>query len=503
MTQRSMGWVWVLVLAFLAAPVLAQNSAITDSERIRERVVVSFPQSIYFELQIQGTVDDIQALVLTIAQGTPLETAVTFGEEVELGVFVGEIFAGYTWEIPEETPPTLFQKIAYTWQGTVAGEEFEYEGSVLFTDDRYRWALAESDDGRLYIAADEVIVNPASLVARFEPVINLMQANTNQNPTVRVLLHRTDQIPGCALSLEDEPEVVAVVDYQLVTVPCDEARAEAIIEASDYQLVAVDGTFDATEHLLPVLARAYYLPLWQGVSVPAWFNYGLRHFYAPIADSQDLLASRNQTRSGDVLRLSEMNIVPADEASLNQWRAQAHGLVVYIAARYGVDTVFELARRVGDFDDFEAAYEDITGDSLDALVLDWESWLFSDAANLAYGYAPYVGETPTLTATPTITQTPLPPTATMTPSQTPHVTDTPQPTRTPVPPTPTLTPLPAQGFTLRPTATLTPTSLPDGLQIAEMLPGVSNLQLAILCGGIFIALLFVAVAMLSRQQSSS
>ncbi|MCA9893435.1 MAG: hypothetical protein KC615_10655 [Anaerolineae bacterium] len=492
----------VILLFTSTTAMLAQSDATPAS--IRERVIISFPQGIYFELFIPGTLSTIDELTLTIQIDNQRAQTIVFGRDQQIDRRGEDRYAGYNLSFTEENAPALFDVISYTWQGTVGDQEIAFSGDELYADRIVDWTTASSNNGSINLASDRRIGVASEILSRYDDIIVLMQEKTQRSPRLSLAFYTEDHLPQCPVDSNGEPIIETVVDYVLVTVPCDVDLIDDILSASDYDFILVENDRNGQIDLMGPLVDVHYLPLWEGVSVPDWFRYGLQTFFEPRGDAGNLSIAQQAVRSGTTFRPSEMNSFPVGATILHdEWLAQAHGMVLYLASHYGVDQVFNFARSIGQYQSFQEAYEDTFSDEYAALIPDWEIWLFSEAAELAFGYTPYLESTPTLQPTPTITPSHVVPTPTMTATATPFMTDTPRPTRTPRPPTATLTPLPAEGFVVRPTATNTPTPEPSVLPIEPMIPGLSNLQLAILCGGGFIALLFIAIALASRGQSNT
>jgi hypothetical protein len=152
-----------------------------------------------------------------------------------------------------------------------------------------------------------------------------------------------------------------------------------------------------------------------------------------------------------------MAAVPND--SVDVWRAQSYGMVLYIASQIGVPELFDLAGDLGAAETFEAAYQSAVGRPLTTLLVELERWIFTDNAATAFIYTPYLASTPTPTST--SSHTPFP------------ATSTPLPTET-LPPTATVTVTGVLSSTPLPTRTLTPTELPSTPSVTPRPAGSLN-----------------------------
>ncbi|MAU10685.1 MAG: hypothetical protein CL607_12755 [Anaerolineaceae bacterium] len=460
---------------------------------------MSFPQSVYFELFIPGSAGTIDELSLTLQIDGQVAQNIDFASGNSIDRRGDDRYVSYTLTFAESSAPKLFDVIHYSWQGRVGGEDISYSGEELYADRNVDWTTASSEDGRIKLVSDRRVVLASEIFSRYDATLGLMQEKTQRTPDLELAFYLNDDLPACPVNADGEPIIEAVANYVLVTIPCDTELLDSVLAASDYQFIQSERNANIESDLIGPLIDAYYLPLWEGVRVPDWFRYGLQTFFLPRGDAGNLAIARQVVRSGGTFRLSDMATIPLTTSLQTDWQAQAHGMVLYLASRHGVNEFFEFARSIGPYQTFEEAYEAIIGDDYEALIPDWEIWLFSDAADMAFGYTPYLETTPTIPPTPTVTPSYVVPTATVTPTSTPFMTDTPRPTRTPVPPTATITPLPAEGFVVRATATSTPIpEPPDGTIEIPGIGALSDIQIIVLAVGGLIALAFVLIAIFSR-----
>jgi hypothetical protein len=165
-----------------------------------------------------------------------------------------------------------------------------------------------------------------------------------------------------------------------------------------------------------------------------------------------------------LLSLTDLQQPESAPDMIRLWRAQSYLLTLYLAARFGAEAPFELARALLD----EQTFEEALGARFDItpaqLYDDWRAWLLSDEAAAALRWTPYLPTTatpaPSVTPSPTRTPTSSVPSATPLPT----ATNTPFPARTnsPIPPRSTNTPRPP-GSVLRPTPTSAPPPSGSGL----------------------------------------
>lgn len=442
----------MLILMVSTTLIVAQPDAGID-----DRTLLAFPHSVTFQAGIPGNINDLESLTLEVAPGTEFATVVEFPDQGQIEQFSRSLFATYEWAIPFQSSPMLFSEIPYTWRGVIEGNGFRWEGVLLYADQLRQWSIAEASSVPLALAADASLGNIAVLIPQYVPVYELLQRETGLQPNVRLIFVPQTNPFGCDINAQGEPVTPGRLEYTIVEVPCDPERVHRLLREDGYEEILLDTRLVAHRDLLPPLVDAFYEPLWQSGTVPNWFKRGLISFYDPFSGDSLFLAQQS-TRTGQVVPLSQMSAIPEETETRLRWQAQAHGMVLYIASSFGVDTVFELARLAGS-GEFAAIYEAVTGQPLDSLLPAYEDWLFSPIGEQAFGYVPYLPDTPVPSLTPTYTSTSPPQSPTLTFTPTPDYTETPRPSRTPIPPTATVTPLPAQSFVVR--STPLPTPVPD------------------------------------------
>ncbi|MBE2270234.1 MAG: hypothetical protein IAE80_18490 [Anaerolinea sp.] len=309
--------------------------------------------------------------------------------------------------------------------------------------------------------------NLQAVYALMQPVYDQMAASTGRQPEIKLLIIEDEVLPGCVLDAEG----IAVV---LPPIP------EATPETCSPETIDLQGyePIRAQAETVSRLTQALFERFYATGRMPAWFVSGMVDFFTPSNTLDRLSLTRDLVRASRTLpaeRLEAGLEAPPDtrfaalpDSDLYNSRLQAYGMILFIIDRIGVDGLLGLASDGGDFD---AAYEAHVGELLTALVPNWENWIFTRAAETAYGVTPYqaptvaptASNTATATSVPTLTPSPAPTftateVVTLTPSRAPTRTAswTPSPfpaTRTPRPPgspliVATEVPVPAPPFQL-------------------------------------------------------
>ncbi|MCU0511433.1 MAG: hypothetical protein MUE40_02570 [Anaerolineae bacterium] len=467
------------LLALLLHPLAAQEStpeALPQSPLITLEQDFTFPQRLYSRMTIDVPTAQIDRTQLVIQPQDSAEIIIDFGPAaagaaaaVEPYEFAGEYtVATYTWTIPPASVPPLFGTIRYLWRvRTQSGAVEEYGAEVQYSDTRTTWQTLATDRVSVTLPAGFLSADQArGLPVRLQTLYERLQSDTDRSPMFRWLIYPAGLPPACDLNADGEP-IIRFLDREgtFNEVPCAVAVARAAYERAGYTVLQPATAAALPGTLSTLLIDAFYAPLWADSDVPAWFQRGLAALYQPATLPGTLFSTRQALQNARPLTLAELSAPPTAENEA-RWAAQSYSLMLYLLDRLGVPAVFNLARRAAA-GSFAEAYTAAAG-SLETLIPDWQTWLYTGRAEAAYSYSIYqpTTATPTATFTPTITRTPLPPTATLT--ATAAVTATPRPTRTRIPPTATLTPLPPQGFSLRPTA-IPATPVPP---VSYPLPGV-------------------------------
>ena len=473
----------LLLLLTVDSPAQAQDDILPD---IEYETTLNFPVDVVFNAAVGFPPDQLQGLTLRYSvEGQP-EVVVNFPGDIPYEIADTFTSARYTWVFTAETAPLIFGDVNYTWQATTAdGTTFETSDSFLFQDERAQWRRSDTGLTNLELVAPTrgINFNVHEIDAELRPVYERLSTETGATPLLRYFIYPTSLPFACDLNDEGEPEIGKFVDGSTLNIICDLEQTRAFYTSSGYIVLENLDEIDV-ESFIADWVPLFYANAWAEASIPAWFLEGLARFYNEDTDNV-LNNSRRTLRTGSPLSLQAMSSIPEDETTRIIWEAQAYGMLIYTARLAGVEAVFELAQTIGEYDNFQAAFDSVIGQPLSSLIPAWETWVFSSQADRDYVYRIYQPATLTPSPTPTITNTPLPPTATDTPT----ATNTPRPptrtpTITPVPLTPTPTPLPAQSFTIRITNTPAPVTVD-----MSPIPGVSQTNFFVIAAAVGVALL--------------
>lgn len=457
-----------------------------------------YPAALRFDLTIGRSADQIQSVILTVEiEGQPLDIIEIDVEEDALrsGDFVELV---YLYELSTGNAPPFLSIVEYTWLVSLVEDENQVEvpGALLFVDPRFQWDEVEDDNIDVTLIFPVDALDSTNVVDDLRPVYNLLIESTGERAAFQFLLFPNDAPRNpCSLNEDDEPTITEPRTETDLT--CEDAVLAQIFAERDATPVNVDFSDpEATNRqFLEQMIPSFYNDLWNNPNIPDWFRMGLLNFYLPVTRFGDLALLRSAARGN---RLVTLNQLASSEPALRD--VQSNGMVIFLADRFGVQTLFDFANTAGDTESFDTLYQDTFDSTLDALVPSVNNWLFTRSAENAFNYTPYQPTTPT--PTPTESLTPFPPTPTDTPTATATITPTatvtgflsatPLPTLTPsltnTPRPPSITPRPA-GSLLDPTATPIPTqnSSSDDAQVQQI-----GLLVAVAGGLLFIIAVLVA-----------
>lgn len=472
--RRALIFIGVLISVCSAGPAAAQTSSPSPAAPgalaatvtplpidIEHQTEIAFPHEIFFRANIKLSITEVSSVSLIIETINGTRVEVVYPQEPFLFAS-DEIIATYVWKIPRDNPPLLFQPLRYTWKIVrTNGQTYNDVQALNFTDERFDWRVTEAADRALLIAAPSSLDRSISTIqTNLTDALTLLQRNTGQTPAMRLMIYDTNLRPGCPLNARQEPVYNGYLrDGTREERPCDPEQADALYKASGYTVLQIGTEGNPATLLTNSLVQKAYETVWNGKPVPLWFEAGLEQFYQQQANRGALFISRDVLRGGSPFTVTQLNQEPLPSDAL-VWRAQAYGMILYLASRTSVEDVFALGRDIAQAESFDSAFQTRFGFSVQNLIDAWKIWLFKQEAENVYLYTPYLATTPTPTVTPTVTNTPVPPTPTETLTPTREIPTRPPVTITRRPPTPTVTPLPAQGFNLRPTA-VPPTPIPD------------------------------------------
>ncbi len=460
----ALGWL------LLATGGHAQESLISG-----HRGTVLFPEAIHFEMRAfvpAGTaVEQISLSVTPESGGQAEQITIPLDDEDVFQREDAAIRVTYLWDITAPPQlPDMFTRVNYDWSLVLAdGQEDTRSGAVAWQDPRVGWAQpVTNDDIDITLRMSVEATNAERVLSRLEAPYALLTENAGAIPPQQYMFLDEDAPLTCATNEDDEP--VATNRRVDVVVPCSSALVRAAYEQSEAALLRGNERRrqDVTLAVLRELVPTFYAEAWGEVDVPAWFVEGLARFYSPDLQATLFYDVAQAAQQNNLLPLTALGTRPGDSTDAELWDAQSAGLVFYIAERYGMPVLYELAATAGEYETFDAAYAAVSGETLPTLFNTWRNWTTSQAALNTYAVDIYGPPTltPTVFLSPTVTPTRVI-TETSTPTATPTATLTPTVTNTPTI-TPTFTPLLQSQFftpTPRPTATPAPDKVVLGVAV--------------------------------------
>ncbi len=419
---------------------------------------VVFPTVLRFYIQIGIAPESLASASLTLSQNGQLLRRGGVDLEVVLLDTFPNAELRYEWPVAPTNPPQLFEPVVYQWAVVdSSGATYEAEGEVVFEQPQHDWRHA--GEPPLQFSLFDAELNLSMARRALLPVYSLLREHTGLEPEFRwVVLPRGYRFCTDLEGDDGTLRAVALAPSNNDPYPCSEADAARIYQENGYRLLrrSMPGLVAFENEVVADMVSVFYGEYWRGQDVPAWFRAGLEQLYYVAPNPLALRQVQEAWRAEQLFGGASLSTAPGDADSLTLWTSQVYTMVLYLADVYGADAPFALARAIPE-QGFARAFAGLTGAGLDGFLLDWERWLFTDAAERAVTWTVYAP--PTATREPTRTPTPAPPTATTTatatltprPSRTPTPTSqiaqapSPLPTYTPftpIPPTPSNTPRP-------------------------------------------------------------
>lgn len=354
----------------------------------------------------------------------------------------------------------------------------------LFEPLSYRWELITTN-GKTYTIAQEYLPVPPNTIGEWQQagdspitfywynpslgidilrgnlltVYTLLQSQTGLDKTFQFIIFDSDY-RFCDTKLDEETGQEISITRGSDTYSCSRESVQALLQQIDLRFIQrADAAFDTLEaQLMHEIVTEFYGSYWT-VTVPAWFEEGLALLYRPYPGLRELVVAQQADTRGALIGLPQLQTPLRSGATPEQqdiWKAQSYLLLLYLADTYGAETPFKLALSLDRAESFDAAFEEITGTTLEDMYRSWRIWLQSRQAERAATWNPYLQTTPTVTPTATITL--IPPSRT--PTNTSTFTLTPTSTSLTGRDRPTVFVAPTTSPTTAPTASNTP--LPPG-----------------------------------------
>ncbi len=414
-----------------------------------EAVEVVFPAAVVFRIDLAVSEAAVNGVQLRLTQDDRTLVDGVVSAEFLDDAADDSVALYFDWPIPPDDAPTLFAELAYEWRIQLEGADLlEGQGGVMFQPGPGEWRT--SGEAPLQFAVVDSNVNLRATRDVLLPAYDLLTRHTELAPELRWVIVPRD-FAFCSEVIDDEGETIMAVSPESVpdvVYPCAEADAARILAEQGFALMrrGAPGLLPFQEDMLAALFDAFYADFWGQRPAPPWFRTGLQHYYGVNPDPLRLRQVQEAARAALLYSADQLRRGPLETDRYDLWSAQNAMLILYIADRFGAEAPFALAQAVTG-EGVEAALAALTGQEWDAFLVEWERWLFTEAAARASAWTVYLPATATPQPTP---QPTLTPTVTVTATETPVLSPTPQDLSTTV--QPTLSPVTEEG----PTATNTP-----------------------------------------------
>jgi hypothetical protein len=409
----------------------------------RASAEVIFPLAVRFVIVLDRPADQLRSAALSLAWAG--SQAAEYDLPLEEIVFYEspQAVLAYIWRPAAADRPPVFTEIEWRWVvGDIDGQFAQASGAVRFEDQRARWQIVQ--EAGLTMAVQLGVVSNATirdLIAAYRFISEL----TGSHFALRYVVYGPELAPGCVIreTTTGEIEPVVMGPVSMIALSCSPSDWDVTFSTSGLEVIQALPGFDLAQHVIESMLRAALRFDERAVPAPEWFAVGLSRLFTSGAVSRSYALAQIAARSGRLLPLSTMQAVSSTTETDPLWEAQSIGMVLYTLEHTGLDRLIALASAETDF---AAAYQEMTGFALEALIPAWQQWLFSERASAVYALNLYGPPTHTPTATVTASMTPTrTPAPTATPTETPTAlsglaagpaaTVTASPTFTPAPPT--------------------------------------------------------------------
>lgn len=468
-----------------------------------------FPQAAAFEIAIALPLDQIRVITLIIEVTGQSPRAIPMNELFRSASADEEnTEIEHIWNITAADALPISTIVTYHWDITTADGEFiSVPGAVDYNAHGINWTIDEDADNQLSFLYPADMINMGSFRNNLENVYDLLETHTGQNPRYRFALHNR-QVPLDPCQPNNTGDLVITGHYGS-ELPCGNPIMPQLVSNLGYTPFELDSVTasGAFRELIQHFVDTSYGPVWAGRDIPDWFKAGLVQVYLPGDKIYFLEPLRDAARNRNLWTVTEMSgLTESTVTDQRLWEAQSFGMVAYMANQIGIEGLFEFARTAGINESFDTSYQEAVQQPIEALLPNFNNWIFSTAAATDFGLRLYAGPTPfsTWTSTPT----PFPPSPTATATNTPTITPTatatgflsatPLPTLTPTitltPEPPTITPRPA-GFQVS-----TPTATPMPPEEKVLLDDLGDQQIVAVAAVIIFGLIVLVIVYLQARQ---
>lgn len=405
--RRFIGLTLILLvaLAALAAPATAQDGTGTPtpddsiSHITGYRLEVLFPVVVRFFVDLDVPPSRITDITFTLEAGSDINKSESLDPAESVLVETDtttELI--YNWQLQEAPQPIPFETVNYKWTiRTNDGVQSEVTNNFTFADTNHgSWREGGDSPLKLYWQGEHLDADPAW--REVMPVYNLLSEHTGLSPQLAYAIYD----PGVPLCQEARDPATGQQVSQLVSVdngdtfPCSIDDFKNIYAAAGITLVqrTTIGFTEFKDTLIEQMVRDFYGALWGSTAVPAWFETGLARLYRTHAGYNELQMVRAAARTDALLTFDDLSApLPPNSLERDQvlWNAESYLLVLYLADQVGEDTPIQLAMGIAENEGgFEGAWQTLMQANLDSLWNEWNRWLFSEEADEAVLWTPYL-----------------------------------------------------------------------------------------------------------------
>lgn len=351
--------VFFLLFGFLFVP-LSTHAQTAEPPIIRNEAIVTYPQSVNFQLEVDPAVNVVDAVLsYDVTQTACLDVSTQVPVEVNGSLIEWE------WPMVRSGNPPPGAELWWEWtitddQGNIATTPRQ---TLTFSDGRFDWQTVQKGDVTLHWYAGED-VGPLLLDAAVSGLA-LLEDDMGielQEPVELFIYGRSEDMRDAVLYIQDWAGGVAFPEYNTILIGVTPAQAEGWGR-------------DTVRHELAHLVLGQYGRSCVGGHRPTWLEEGLA-MYAEGEPSEEVLSDLERSQANnDFAALRSLNgPFPAHGDAAGSAYSQSYSVIQFLQDEYGIEKLQDLLLLMSSGTGTDAALEQVYGFNVDGLESEWRVW---------------------------------------------------------------------------------------------------------------------------------
>ncbi len=337
------------------------QSGLSDASILTNEAIVSYPNSVTFELSVDPAVTLVDAvLTYDVMQASCLDVS------TRVPVAVDGPDIRWEWAMVRSGNPPPGAALWWEWTLTDdQGNTFTTpRKSLTFSDDRFDWQSVARDDITIHWYAGEG-VGPLLLDAAVAGVATLEteMGIDLQQPVEFYIYGSSEDMRAAVLYVQDWAGGVAFPEYNVILMGVPPA-------------IAADWGVSTVRHELAHLVVGQFGQSCVGGRRPTWLEEGLATYAEGEPSEQVLNDIENGRRSNSFAPLRSLNgAFPAHGGEANAAYSQSYSVVDFLRSQYGVAQLQNYLLLLAEGSPYDAALEAVYGFNTDGLEAAWRTWM--------------------------------------------------------------------------------------------------------------------------------